>query len=173
VVALKDLVVFGQVHRTALGSALVDWIHQPVGRSFIHHYSSTLQFDFLRGSQGVEASVHVGGQRGLHVLSTELNQARRIDRQLYGRCARQGDPGTYVSIYALTDELPTRHLPMFCRRIFLLLLRARPPLAKTICLFGLRRAQAAQERHHRRLRRDLLQMDEQLGKLLSFSGKME
>src|SRR5438128_11393063 len=32
---------------------------------------------------------------GLHVMGTERHEARRIDRQLRGRCARQGDPGSY------------------------------------------------------------------------------
>src|SRR5262249_20294699 len=30
---------------------------------------------------------------GLHVIATEGHEARRIDRQLFGRCGRQGDPG--------------------------------------------------------------------------------
>jgi preprotein translocase subunit SecA len=30
---------------------------------------------------------------GLMVIGTERHEARRIDRQLRGRCARQGDPG--------------------------------------------------------------------------------
>ena len=32
---------------------------------------------------------------GLHVIIAELNDSARIDRQLIGRCARQGDPGTF------------------------------------------------------------------------------
>ncbi|MGI9333338.1 MAG: DEAD/DEAH box helicase, partial [Gammaproteobacteria bacterium] len=35
---------------------------------------------------------------GLHVLVAERNDARRIDRQLIGRCARQGDPGSFEVI---------------------------------------------------------------------------
>ena len=31
---------------------------------------------------------------GLHVIGTERHESRRIDRQLRGRCARQGDPGS-------------------------------------------------------------------------------
>ena len=31
---------------------------------------------------------------GLHVIGTERHESRRIDRQLAGRCARQGDPGS-------------------------------------------------------------------------------
>ena len=32
---------------------------------------------------------------GLHVICTEMHDSARIDRQLIGRCGRQGDPGTY------------------------------------------------------------------------------
>jgi preprotein translocase subunit SecA len=42
---------------------------------------------------------------GLHVICTELHEARRIDRQLIGRCGRQGDPGTYRQFLALDDEI--------------------------------------------------------------------
>jgi preprotein translocase subunit SecA len=42
---------------------------------------------------------------GLHVLSTERNEALRIDRQLIGRAARQGDPGSCQFFLSLGDEL--------------------------------------------------------------------
>ena len=42
---------------------------------------------------------------GLHVLATERHESRRIDRQLRGRCARQGDPGTSHFYIALEDDL--------------------------------------------------------------------
>ena len=42
---------------------------------------------------------------GLHVLGTERHEARRIDRQLRGRCARQGDPGSSHFFIALEDDL--------------------------------------------------------------------
>ena len=44
---------------------------------------------------------------GLHVIATERHEARRIDRQLFGRCGRQGDPGTSEAIVSLEDELVT------------------------------------------------------------------
>jgi preprotein translocase subunit SecA len=47
--------------------------------------------------------VHALG--GLHVICTELHEAQRIDRQLIGRCGRQGDPGTYRQFLALDDEI--------------------------------------------------------------------
>jgi len=42
---------------------------------------------------------------GLHVIGTERHEARRIDRQLRGRCARQGDPGSSHFFIALEDDL--------------------------------------------------------------------
>jgi preprotein translocase subunit SecA len=42
---------------------------------------------------------------GLHVILTEMHDAARIDRQLIGRCGRQGDPGTFRQYLALDDEL--------------------------------------------------------------------
>jgi preprotein translocase subunit SecA len=42
---------------------------------------------------------------GLHVLATERHEARRIDRQLRGRCARQGDPGSSHFFLSLEDDL--------------------------------------------------------------------
>jgi preprotein translocase subunit SecA len=42
---------------------------------------------------------------GLHVLGSERHEARRIDRQLRGRCARQGDPGSSTFFVSLEDDL--------------------------------------------------------------------
>ena len=42
---------------------------------------------------------------GLHVIGSERHEARRIDRQLRGRCARQGDPGGSRFYVSLEDDL--------------------------------------------------------------------
>ena len=42
-----------------------------------------------------------------------------------------------------------------------------------IALAAMRLAQKGRERRYLRMRRDLLQMDEQLGRMLAFSGKLE
>lgn len=42
---------------------------------------------------------------GLHVMGTERHESRRIDRQLRGRCARQGDPGSSRFYVSLEDDL--------------------------------------------------------------------
>ncbi|HYP15614.1 MAG TPA: preprotein translocase subunit SecA, partial [Opitutus sp.] len=42
---------------------------------------------------------------GLYVVGTERHESRRIDRQLRGRCSRQGDPGTTKFFLSLEDDL--------------------------------------------------------------------
>ncbi len=57
----------------------------------------------------------VAERGGLHVIATERHEAGRIDRQLFGRSARQGDPGSAVAIVSLEDELVARYAPYLTR----------------------------------------------------------
>jgi preprotein translocase subunit SecA len=101
---------------------------------------------------------------GLHVICTERHDSGRIDRQLFGRCARQGDPGSCEVIASLEDDLPTAHLPRLAAGAGLASLAGR-------ALLGL--AQRRAESAHSRARRQLLQMDDALGDMLAFSGRGE
>src|SRR6266513_2573886 len=47
----------------------------------------------------------VAGRGGLYVIGTERHESRRIDRQLRGRCARQGDPGASRFYVSFEDDL--------------------------------------------------------------------
>jgi preprotein translocase subunit SecA len=42
---------------------------------------------------------------GMHVIGTEMHESSRIDQQLFGRCARQGDPGSVQLYMAAEDKL--------------------------------------------------------------------
>ena len=53
----------------------------------------------------IKLSEEVLASGGLHVIGTELHDARRIDRQLIGRCGRQGDPGSFRQFVSLDDEI--------------------------------------------------------------------
>ena len=57
--------------------------------------------------RGTDILLHpdVRAAGGLHVVLTEFHESARVDRQLYGRAGRQGDPGSYVSLVSLDDEL--------------------------------------------------------------------
>ncbi len=54
---------------------------------------------------------------GLHVIAAELQESARVDRQLIGRAARQGDPGSAQRFLAATDMLLVRHDPVLAREI--------------------------------------------------------
>jgi preprotein translocase subunit SecA len=53
----------------------------------------------------IKLGADVADLGGLHVVATERHEARRIDRQLRGRCARQGDPGSSHFFISLEDDL--------------------------------------------------------------------
>jgi preprotein translocase subunit SecA len=108
---------------------------------------------------------------GLHVIATEMHESPRIDRQLYGRCGRQGDPGTFEVLLSLEDELCRLYLGGGYGALARRALAAGPQsvLARRL----VRRAQRRAERSNAAIRRELLSMDEQLGDLLAFAGKGE
>ncbi|MCH8046212.1 MAG: preprotein translocase subunit SecA [Planctomycetes bacterium] len=47
----------------------------------------------------------VPGLGGMHVICTEMHDSARIDRQLIGRCGRQGDPGSFRQYLSLDDDI--------------------------------------------------------------------
>ena len=106
---------------------------------------------------------------GLAVVLTEFHESARIDRQLIGRCARQGDPGLGLAIVALDDELFHRHggaeLGLLRR-----LLAAHPRAAAAWLPLCRALAQRRAERKNARTRRDTLRQDRQFDKLMAFSG---
>lgn len=53
----------------------------------------------------IKLQKHVTEMGGMFVVCTELHDAARIDRQLIGRCGRQGDKGSYRQYLSLDDEI--------------------------------------------------------------------
>jgi preprotein translocase subunit SecA len=104
---------------------------------------------------------------GLHVIVTELSESGRVDRQLFGRCARQGDPGSCEIFVCHEDELVTRYASVAPGVIGRLPGRALTGPA----LF--RHAQRRAERIHAMMRREVLEMDDYLGDMLAFAGRAE
>ncbi|NNL85969.1 MAG: prepilin peptidase [Myxococcales bacterium] len=109
---------------------------------------------------------------GLHVLSVERAESRRVDRQLYGRCGRQGDAGSFEQIVSLEDDLVEREAEG------LLGLMARALRRGTLGSRVLRRwffrlLQKRVEARHARDRSRMLRLQEELDRLLSFTGASE
>jgi preprotein translocase subunit SecA len=106
---------------------------------------------------------------GLHVIISERHDSGRIDRQLSGRCARQGEPGSVEAQLSLEDTL----LDMFGIASLCWLARTQGWLRDAAGRLAFSRAQRRAERAHSRMRADLVKFDRKLGTLLSFSGRME
>jgi len=89
---------------------------------------------------------------GLQIIATERHESRRVDRQLFGRSARQGDPGDVTAFVSLEDDVLQRYgrmrwLPKF-----------------------LTRAQRRAQGRARSTRRQVLKQDERLADSLGFAG---
>ena len=114
---------------------------------------------------------------GLRVIISEPHEARRIDRQLSGRCGRQGDPGeVYISV-CLDDALMQRHLGpptvSLLRGLVAPLRPVLPAAANGLIRAGAWLAQRRAEALHARMRRDLLRSDEWTGDAMAFAGTPE
>jgi len=106
---------------------------------------------------------------GLWVIASERHDARRIDRQLFGRCGRQGDPGECQAIVSLDDELVRGVFGRFLDRIRPKHSEIAPWLGRALFAW----AQRTMQRRHGGIRRRLLHSDESLQDLLAFSGRGE
>ena len=110
-------------------------------------------------------------QVGCMSILTEYHESARIDRQLFGRGGRQGDPGSYETIAALDDELFRRFLGPWRWLALRLALPGALPGAMTRWL--VRRAQQRAERNNARTRRETLANDLHLDRMLGFAGQGE
>ncbi len=107
---------------------------------------------------------------GLHVIATERHESGRIDRQLFGRCARQGDAGSAQACVSLEDELLRRFLPAALRGRLQAVLRANPVRARPLVEAAVRLAQRTAQSQAFKQRRAVLRADTWLDEALSFSG---
>ncbi len=111
---------------------------------------------------------------GLHVILTEFHTSRRIDRQLMGRCGRQGDRGSAEAIVSLGDELFAHFQPQWQRRCAAWMSRqGRSELPRWILRVLVWRAQRASGRLEARSRQMTFQSDKKQNEFLAFAGKVE
>lgn len=110
---------------------------------------------------------------GLHVIATGIHDSRRIDRQLCGRCARQGDPGSYQLLCSFEDPLVRRFLSptllLFGEKIAGIEIAVANHAAYPLIRLAQRRA----ERANFLTRKDLMNTEDQMAKSLGFTGLIE
>jgi preprotein translocase subunit SecA len=109
----------------------------------------------------------VSDRGGLAVILSDRHDAARIDRQLAGRGARQGDKGSFMQVLSLEDALMD---PLRINAAGRLLLTAAHSHRIVACaLFSVMQYRA--ERRHRAVRRELMRFETRLQGSMSFAGR--
>jgi preprotein translocase subunit SecA len=103
---------------------------------------------------------------GLHVLGTERHESRRIDRQLRGRCSRQGDPGSSHFFISLEDDLMRLFGAMdrIAKWMEKLGFQEGEELAHPWLNRSIQKAQQKVEQHHFQQRKRTLEYDDVMNK---------
>lgn len=107
---------------------------------------------------------------GLHVIATERHESGRVDRQLFGRSGRQGDPGSAQAFVSAEDELFRRHLPPAIRRALAAALSGNLPARDRVSKSAFRLAQHRAQKLAYQQRQDILNSDLLLDEALSFAA---
>lgn len=107
---------------------------------------------------------------GLHVLGAEPNESARIDRQLFGRGARQGDPGSAQGIFSLEDEIVARYAKNAGAYLRRRCANTRGDSSSRLVRSVFHLAQFRAERLALRRRRSVLRTDHWLDEQLGFAG---
>ena len=107
------------------------------------------------------------------MISLELNDVARIDRQLCGRCGRQGDPGSCMAIASLEDTLMSAALPKVLIRFLQDRYPAHRPLPRRLGQVLIKWAQGYVALRQAQQRRLLLKKEQQQEKLLAFTGRRD
>jgi len=107
---------------------------------------------------------------GLHLICCQLNSARRIDRQLAGRAARQGDPGAVETWLSLDTPLLARFWPAPVRTLLQRFAGALPSCAVRLLA---RVPQRFEEQRLREQRERLIRHDIRTERELAFGGRSE
>jgi preprotein translocase subunit SecA len=110
----------------------------------------------------------VAHQGGLHVIATELHESQRVDWQLFGRCGRQGEPGSAQSMVSIEDDVISQYTPRWLQRVVQMAFTAR--FGRLFAGWVYARAQRKAERYAYRMRNRMLQQDFLLSDSLSFTG---
>ena len=124
----------------------------------------------------IKLQADVAALGGLHVILTERHDSKRIDRQLAGRCARQGDPGVFEPILCVEDSIMAGTGKRVGRSLAALMGALSPVLPGAAARLGsivIRWSQRRTERVHSRVRKGLLKQDQHASRLLAFSGRPE
>ena len=123
--------------------------------------------------RGTDVKLHpaVEASGGLHVIIAEINESARVDRQLAGRCGRQGDPGSVSVHLCQQDALALRYLPAWVRQGLRLCHVWLPGASARLAQRALRWAQRRAEADAFARRFSVLRHDDWLASALPFEQR--
>ena len=107
---------------------------------------------------------------GLHVIATEWHESGRVDRQLFGRSGRQGDPGSAQAFVSFEDELIQKYLPKWIRLVVNESWSRNLPGREKIAAIAFRFAQHKAQALAFKQRKEVVRADLRLDEALSFAG---
>ena len=130
-----------------------------------HKGSVTIATNMAGRGTDIKLSDGVGDLGGLHVIGTERHESRRIDSELRGRCARQGDAGSTHFYLSLEDDL----LRLFAsgNKMFSYVekgMEEGEPLESRMLNPAIQKAQQNVEKHHFQIRKRTLEYDDVMNK---------
>ncbi|MDD2863823.1 MAG: DEAD/DEAH box helicase [Methylococcales bacterium] len=131
-------------------------------------YAITIATNMAGRGTDILVSKQINNSGGLHVISTELYESRRIDWQLYGRSGRQGQQGKAICLLSLEDELLITYCPASIRTKLAKVIST--PMGQKLSLFIYRYIQKKAERIAFMSRKNMLQHSIHLKNTLPFAN---
>jgi preprotein translocase subunit SecA len=167
----------GALTRARLPHQVLNARNEPVEAAIVAQAGQAGRITIATNMAGRGTDIKLGGGvaslGGLHVIVAECNEAARLDRQMFGRAGRQGDPGSYERVLALDDDVMSTNAPAWLRAWLADFVGASPRVGGLLAQCVFRVVRARLERRAARQRRLAFLEDRRIGDALSFSGSME
>lgn len=110
-----------ELNRQGIGHQLLNASQDAAEAAIIAEAGNASQITVATNMAGRGTDIRLGTGvsecGGLHVISMAVNDSRRLDRQLAGRAARQGDPGSFRRLLSLDDPTLLYEMPSWVRNI--------------------------------------------------------
>ncbi|MCS5709077.1 hypothetical protein CC99x_009190 [Candidatus Berkiella cookevillensis] len=135
--------------------------------------SITIATNMAGRGTDIKLGFGVNEKGGLFVISAEMNPSRRIDRQLFGRTARQGEAGASQCIYSLEDTVFKNYYAKFILKLLSLCFPTKKILPHWLAQLLIYIPQWHSEYKNKKLRLRLMRTEKSLSKHLSFTGNIE
>jgi preprotein translocase subunit SecA len=135
-----------------------------------HRGAITIATNMAGRGTDIKPGADVTDLGGLFVIACSRMESHRIDRQLYGRAGRQGDPGAAQCFISLEDKLLLQCYGKSLLAAARNLLESGIPGSQTFAAYLTEKAQKRIEKRFRQQRKGVLSSDKWLKESLTFSG---